>query len=179
MFQSLKIYNQLFIRLVVILVGVVLSFYLLQKGLIYSAVFSFFVVVLLVFELYQYLKNAFLLYDKTILAILQNDFSADFSKHKSFKNYSTLFKLYDTLKHKQNDQVSKDIIYSSILNNIETGILILQKEENDWNIFLMNEYFSKHFTVPKVSKWSYLRNQLPSLCGIIEEQNFEEIKTFL
>ena len=43
----------------------------------------------------------------------------------------------------------------------------------------MNEYFSKHFTVPKVSKWSYLRNQLPSLCGIIEEQNFEEIKTSL
>ena len=179
MFQSLKIYNQLFIRLLVILVGVVLSFYLLQKGLIYSAVFSFFVVFLLVFELYLYLKNAFLLYDKTILAILQNDFSADFSKHKSFKNYATLFKLYDNLKHKQNDQVSKDIIYSSILNNIETGILILQKEENDWNIFLMNEYFSKHFTVPKVSKWSYLRNQLPSLCGIIEEQNFEEIKTSL
>ena len=61
MFQSLKIYNQLFIRLLVILVGVVLSFYLLQKELVYSAVFSFFVVVLLVFELYRYLKNAFLL----------------------------------------------------------------------------------------------------------------------
>ena len=71
------------------------------------------------------------------------------------------------------------MFYRSILNNIETGILILRKEENDWNVFLMNNYFSNHFTVPKVSKWSYLRNQLPSLCGIIEEQNFEEIKTSL
>jgi len=43
----------------------------------------------------------------------------------------------------------------------------------------MNDYFSKHFEVPKVSKWQYLKNQLPSLCNIIEEQNFEEIKTSL
>ncbi len=43
----------------------------------------------------------------------------------------------------------------------------------------MNDYFSKHFTVPKVSKWSYLRNQIPSLCGVIEDQKFEEVKTSL
>lgn len=179
MFQSFRIYNQLFIRLIVVIVGVGIAVYLLQKGLIYSSVFSCFIIFLLLVELYWYIKNAFLFYDKTIQAILQNDFSADFSKHKSFKNYTSLFKLYEKLKTKENDQFSKDIIYRSILNNIETGILILQKEENDWNIFLMNDYFSNHFTVPKVSKWSYLRNQLPSLCTIIEEQNFEEIKTSL
>lgn len=179
MFSSFKIYNQLFIRLLIIVFGIGVSFYLLEKNLIYTAIFSFFIVSILLIELYLYVKNAFLLYDKTIEAILQNDFSADFSKHKSFRNYESLFKLFNTLKQKQNDQISKDIIYQSILNNIETGILILKKEENDWVIFLMNDYFSKHFTVPKVSKWSYLRNQLPSLCGIIEEQNFEEIKTSL
>ncbi|WP_298136620.1 ATP-binding protein [Flavobacterium sp.] len=179
MFSSFKIYNHLFIRLLLIVFGVAISFYLLEKDLIYTSIFSFFIVLLLLIELYLYIKNAFLLYDKTIEAILQNDFSADFSKHKSFKNYESLFKLFNNLKQKQNDQISKDIIYQSILNNIETGILILKKEENDWAIFLMNDYFSKHFTVPKVSKWSYLKNQLPSLCGIIEEQNFEEIKTSL
>ena len=177
MVQSFKIYNQLFIRLLAIIIGVGIAVYLLQKGLIYSSVFSCFIIFLLLIELYWYIKNTFLFYDKTIQAILQNDFSADFSRHKSFANYASLFKLYEKLKTKENDQFSKDIIYRSILNNIETGILILQKEENDWNIFLMNDYFSKHFTVPKVSKWSYLRNQLPSLCSIIEELNFEEIKT--
>jgi nitrogen fixation/metabolism regulation signal transduction histidine kinase len=136
-------------------------------------------IILLTLELNFFIKNTFQFYDKTIQAILQKDFSTDFSKHKSFSNYGSLFKLYENLKHKQHDQESKDIIYSSILNNIETGILILQKEENDWIIYLMNDYFSKHFMVPKVSKWSYLKNQLPSLCGIIEEQNFEEIKTTL
>jgi nitrogen fixation/metabolism regulation signal transduction histidine kinase len=41
----------------------------------------------------------------------------------------------------------------------------------------MNDYFSNHFNVPKVSKWKYLKNQLPSLCEIIEADDFHEIKT--
>jgi len=130
-------------------------------------------------EIYFYIRNIFQFYDRTISAILSNDFSADFSKHSSFENYKSLFKLYDTLKGKQNEQVSKDLVYRSILNNIETGVLILQKDQNDWNIFVLNDYFSKHFQVPKVSKWNYLKNQFPALCTIIEERNFEEIKTTL
>ena len=129
--------------------------------------------------MYFYVQNAFLVYDRTITSILQNDFTSDFSKHKSYQSYSTLFKLYENLKNKQNEQVSKDIVYSSILNNIETGIIILQRGETDWNIFLMNDYFSKHFDVPKVSKWNYLKNHLPALCEVIEGQNFQEIKTSL
>lgn len=179
MFESLKIYNQLFIRLLVIILGAGIAIYLLQKGLIYTSIFAWLVFLMLLIELYYYLKNAFVFYDKTIQAILQNDFSADFSKHKSYTNYGNLFQLYENLKCKQNEEISKDIIYRSILNNIETGILILQKEANEWNIFLLNDYFSQHFEVPKVSKWHYLKNQLPSLCNIIEEQNFQEFKTSL
>ena len=88
----------------------------------------------------MWLKNAFLLYDRTIASILENDFSSDFSKHKSFDNYTSLFKLYAVLKSKQNEQISKDIIYQSILNNIETGILILQKQEENCTIFLIPSF---------------------------------------
>ncbi|TRX35454.1 HAMP domain-containing histidine kinase [Flavobacterium sp. ZT3R18] len=179
MFKSLKIYQLLFIRLIIILSGSGISIFLFQKGLVFTAIFGLLIIFLLVVEMYFYVKNAFLLYDRTITSILQNDFTSDFSKHKSYQNYSNLFKLYETLKNKENEQVSKDIIYRSILNNIETGIIILQKEGNDWNIFLMNDYFSKHFDVPKVTKWNYLKSHLPSLCEIIEEQSFQEIKTSL
>jgi two-component system nitrogen regulation sensor histidine kinase NtrY len=179
MFKSLKTYQLLFLRLIIILTSTGISIFLFQKGLVFTAVFGLLIIFLLVVEMYFHIKNAFLLYDRTITSILQNDFTSDFSKHKSYQNYSNLFKLYETLKNKENEQVSKDIIYRSILNNIETGIIILQKEGNDWNIFLMNDYFSKHFDVPKVSKWNYLKNHLPSLCEIIEEQNFQEVKTSL
>jgi two-component system nitrogen regulation sensor histidine kinase NtrY len=179
MFTSLKTYQLFFLRLFFILSGTVILIFNFQKGLVFTAVFVFLIVFLLIIEMYFYVKNAFLFYDKTITSILQNDFTSDFSRHKSYQNYSSLFQLYETLKNKKHEEFSKDIIYRSILNNIETGIIILQKEESDWNIFLMNDYFSKHFDVPKVSKWKYLKNHLPSLCEIIEEQNFQEIKTAL
>ena len=159
--------------------GFAAVFFLLQGSLMYTSIFIGFIVLLFIVELYFYQKNAFLFYDKTINAILNKDFSADFSKHKSFRNYNKLFELYDSLKEKENEQASTAIIYQSILNNIETGILILQKQENEWTIFLMNDFFSKHFEVPKVSKWHYLKNNLPALCTLIEKQNFSEMKTSL
>jgi two-component system, NtrC family, nitrogen regulation sensor histidine kinase NtrY len=179
MISTFKIYNLLFIRIIFILIGFGIVFYLYSKGLIYTSIFVSFILILGLLEMYFYVKKAFLLYDRTIASILENDFSSDFSKHKSFDNYKSLFKLYNVLKSKQNEEISKDFVYQSIFNNIETGILILQKEEENWTIFLMNNYFSTHFNVPKVTKWKYLKNQFPALCDLIENQNFEEVKTTL
>jgi len=175
--KQLQLYQLLFLRIVLIIIAVGSGFLLLQKDLVYTASFIFLVFMLLLFELFAFIRNSFLFYDKTISAILNNDFSADFSRLSSFENYQNLFRLYDRLKNMQNEQVSKDIVYRSILNNIETGVLILEKKETDWGIFLMNDYFSEHFTVPKVSKWSYLRNQIPALCSIIEERDFSDMRT--
>jgi len=177
--KNLKLYHFLFFRIFFIIIGIGGSFLLFDRELYYTMIFLLIVVVLLLAEFFWFVKNAFAFYDKTINAILNNDFSADFSKHNSYGNYKSLFRLYDTLKYNQNEQFSKDLVYRTILNNIESGVLILQNEGNEWNIFLMNDYFSRHFMVPKVSRWHYLRQQLPSLCGIIEEQNFEEVKTSL
>lgn len=175
MLKSLKTYQLLFLRLILILAGIEFSIYLHKINFTFAPIFGFLIVFLLIIELYNYVKSIILLYDKTISSIIQNDFSSDFSKHKSEKN--DLFQLYDILKNKRNEQVSKDIIYTSILNNIETGIIILQKQEKEWNIFLMNDYFSTHFNVPKFSKWKYLKSHLPSLCEIIDKDDFQEIKT--
>ncbi|MFD1601895.1 sensor histidine kinase [Flavobacterium artemisiae] len=177
MLKSFKTYKLLFLRLLVIIFGIEFSIYLSKINFVFAPIFGFLIVLLLIVELYFYVKSIILLYDKTISSIIQNDFSSDFSKHKS--NQNDLFQLYDLLKNKQNEQVSKDIIYTSILNNIETGIIILKKENNDWNVFLMNDYFSKYFSSPKVSKWTLLKSHLPSLCKVIEEQDFQEIKTSL
>lgn len=177
MFQSFKTYKLLFLRLIIIVAAIEVSIYFFKKDLLFTAIFGLFIVFLLLREMFFYVRNFVLIYNKTIASILQNDFSSDFSKHKLNDNYADLFHLYESLKAKENEQISKDIVYRSILNNIETGIIILQKQDNDWNIFLMNDYFSTHFNVPKVSKWKYLKNQLPTLCEIIEQDGFQEIKT--
>ena len=177
MLRTLQTYKLLFLRLIFIVIGIELSLYFFRIGLLFTGVFGLCMVFLLGREMYFYVRNMVLIYNKTISSILQDDFSSDFSKHKFNNTYNELFTLYETLKNKQNEQVTRDIIYRSILNNIESGIIILQKQENDWSIFLMNDYFSSHFNVPKVSKWKYLKNQLPSLCEIIEKDDFHEIKT--
>lgn len=177
MFKTLQTYKLLFFRLLAIVAGIEFSIYFFKIGLLFTGFFGLFIVFLLIREMFFYVRNFVLLYDKTIASILQNDFTSDFTKHKINKSYADLFQLYDTLKSRQNEQISKDIIYRSILNNIESGIIILQKQDQDWDIFLMNDYFSNHFNVPKVSKWKYLKNQLPSLCEIIEADDFHEIKT--
>ncbi|URC11823.1 PAS domain-containing sensor histidine kinase [Flavobacterium sp. B183] len=179
MFQTFQTYKLLFLRLILIVLMIEISFYFFKTNLFFTGIFGLFVVFLLVREMYFYTRNFILLYNKTISSILQNDFSSDFSQHKYNKNYHELFLLYDTLKGKQNEQISKDIVYRSILNTIESGIIILQKEETEWNIFLMNDHFSSHFNVPKVSKWKYLKDQLPSLCEVIEADEFQEVKTSL
>ncbi len=177
MFKTLQTYKLLFLRLILIVAGIELSIYFFKIGLLFTGIFGLCIVFLIVREMYFYVRNFVQIYDKTIASILQHDFSSDFSKHKFNRSYNDLFHLYETLKSKENEQVSKDIIYRSILNNIETGVVILQKQDQDWSIFLMNDYFSNHFNVPKVSKWKYLKNQLPALCEIIEEDDFHEVKT--
>lgn len=137
------------------------------------------VVLLLLLEFYTFLRKVFLVYERTILAMLQDDFSADFSHHKSYNNYKNLFRLYHKLKERREDHISKDLVYTSILNNIDTGILILKKERGSWNVLLLNDYFSSHFTVPKVSKWKYLQRLMPALCKVIEDNHFSEFKTSL
>lgn len=179
MFQSSTLYQLLFLRILALLACISLLIWLLHIDLIFTALFAAIISLLLLAEMYFYIKNAFSIYDKTISSILQNDFTADFSKHKAYANYSKLFELYECLKLDKKQQLSKDLVYRSILNTIDTGIMILHKQDSDWTIFLMNDYFSKHFNVPKVSKWKYLKNQLAALCDIIEEGHFQEMKTAL
>jgi len=174
--KSWKLYNQLFIRLVLILLLVGFCFWLFTEDRYYSALFCSFISILFLLEVYAFVKRTFLFYDKTIDAILHNDFSTEFSKEHQLKNYNKLYKLYELLKNKQKDQISKELVFRSILDNVETGVLILQKEETQRNVFLMNEYFSTHFKVPKVSKWHYLKKQLPSLCNLIEQYEFKDVK---
>jgi nitrogen fixation/metabolism regulation signal transduction histidine kinase len=128
-------------------------------------------------EMYFFIKNQLLFYDKTILSIVHNDFSTNFPEDHKNKNFKSLYLLYNTLKDRQQEQISKELIYQSILNNIDTATLILEKENEDWNIFLMNDCFSKLFKVPKVSHWKYLKNYLPSLCNEIENGDFSELKS--
>nr|WP_322623566.1 HAMP domain-containing sensor histidine kinase [uncultured Flavobacterium sp.] len=175
----INVYKSIIIRLGLIIFIVAGGFYAFTGQLYYTTCFLFLIFILQLLELFSFINSAFQFYDKTISAILNNDFTADFSRQEGYKsdNYKSLFKLYNVLKERQHDQVTKELIYQSILNNIETGVVILQEGEQGWDILLINDYFTKLFGIPKVSRWKYLWKQVPALCTIIEEQQFTDLRT--
>ncbi|GAA6768791.1 hypothetical protein AAFH68_47480 [Flavobacterium sp. CGRL1] len=143
----------------------------------YNAILVGFFAFLMLAEMYFFVKNQLQFYDRTLLSILQNDFSTNFPEENKRDNFKSLYLLYEKLKVQQQEQKSKELIYRSLLNNIDSAALILEKENDDWNIFLMNDCFSDLFKVPKVSHWKYLKNYLPSLCNEIEKTEFGELKS--
>jgi len=174
--KNWKFYNALFIRVVFVMALFLCSALLFYKGFQFNALLVGVFVLIFLFEMYFFVKNQLLFYDKTINSILHDDFSAHFPEELKKDNFNSLYLLYDALKVQKQEQISKELIYRSILNSIDTAALILEKDNEDWSIFIMNDCFSNLFKVPKMSHWKYLKNYLPALCNEIENVDFAELK---
>ncbi|MDR6760928.1 nitrogen fixation/metabolism regulation signal transduction histidine kinase [Flavobacterium sp. 2755] len=175
--KNWKFYNALFVRVLFVMILFFVCVFLIYKMFYYNALLVGFFAFIFLAEMYLYVKNELQFYDRTLLSILQNDFSTNFPEENKKDNFKSLYLLYENLKVQQQEQTSKEMIYRSLLNNIDTAALILEKENEDWDIFLMNDCFSDLFKVPKVSHWKYLKNYLPSLCNEIEKTEFSELKS--
>ncbi|SHG08508.1 sensor histidine kinase [Flavobacterium johnsoniae] len=175
--KNWKFYNAFFVRVLFVMILFFICFFLIYKMFYYNALLVGFFAFLMLAEMYFFVKNQLQFYDRTLLSILQNDFSTNFPEENKRDNFKSLYLLYEKLKVQQQEQKSKELIYRSLLNNIDSAALILEKENDDWNIFLMNDCFSDLFKVPKVSHWKYLKNYLPSLCNEIEKTEFGELKS--
>lgn len=175
--KNWKFYNALFARVLFVMILFFFCSFLIFKMFYYNAFLIGCFGVLMLFEMYFFVKNRLLFYDRTLISMLQKDFSTNFPEENKKDNFKNLYLLYEALKLQQQDQTSKEIVYQSILNSIDTAALILEKEDEEWNVFLMNDCFSNLFKVPKVSHWKYLKNYLPSLCSEIENVGFSDLKS--
>ncbi|MEL1252811.1 HAMP domain-containing sensor histidine kinase [Flavobacterium sp. DGU38] len=175
--KNWKFYNALFVRVLFVMILFFFCAFLIYKMFYYNAILVGSFGFIMLAEMYFYVKKQLQFYDRTIFSILQSDFTTNFPEENKKDNFQSLYLLYETLKERQQEQTSKELIYRSLLNNIDSPALILEKENDDWNIFLMNDSFSKLFKVPKVSHWKYLKNYIPSLCYEIEKTDFSELKS--
>lgn len=165
-------------RVLIIIALIVAMIFCITKQYPYTAMI-FGVLILFAFaEWYQFVRKEQDFYDKTIKTILHKDFSTHFSKIPS-KKQESMIRLYNELKERQFEQSSQEMIFRNLLNTLESGVLILVKKEKDWNVFLMNDYFSELFMIPKVSEWNHLKHFIPSVFEEIEKTNFTDVKTSL
>ncbi len=172
----MKFYNALFVRIFFLITLTASVIYLIQQKLPYSAIFIFLLILLFCAELYFFIRARILFYDKVILSMLHDDFSASLPKDYRTGNFKSLYDLFEKLRKKEREQLSREHVYTSILNDVDTSILILKGSEQNWSVFLMNDCFSSLFKVPKLSRWEYLRAQLPAFCDEVEAGGFAEAK---
>lgn len=175
--KNWKFYNAFFTRVLFVMILFFFCFFLIYEMFYFNAILVGSFALIMLAEMYFYVKSKLQFYDRTLQSILQDDFSTNFPEENKKDNFKSLYALYEALKSRHQEQTSKELIYQSLLNNIDTAAVILEKEDEDWKIFLMNDCFSRLFKVPKVSHWKYLKNYLPSLCYEIEKKEFSELKS--
>ena len=101
----MRFHNALFLRIFWLLALIATGILLLAQSFPYSAVFILVILVVFGAELYFFVRNRILFYDKTILSILHDDFSSNFPESLRKGTYQNLFQLYENLKKKQFDQM--------------------------------------------------------------------------
>lgn len=176
--KTTSFYQSLFIRILIILVCAAFCFWLYQKQNFYTLVFIAFVIALLLTELYSNIKKHYDAIDRVLLAMLYDDFSLKTENKQPNETLRHLQNLYQKLQQKQQDHESKEVVYLNILNHLESGILILEKnDQSSWDIFLINDYFSNYFSIPKIRTWQNLQKMIPNLSLHIESIGFRESKS--
>ncbi len=149
----------------------------LANGYFYSGLLAGTIGFVLCAETWQFIRHGLLFYDKAIMAMLHDDYSAGFPVRYREGAYKNLYDLYHRQKEQKFREVSREMIYQAIFNNVDTGILILKSGPDGRDVFLMNDYFSRFFGVPKVSRFDLLKNYLPDFCAELENSNFAERKS--
>ena len=129
--KNWKLYNALFVRVLFVMILFLFCVFLIYKMFYYNAILVGFFALIMLAEMYFYVKNRVSFYDRTLISILQNDFSSNFPEENKKDNFKNLYLLYETLKVQRQEQTSKELVYQSILNSIDTGALILEKENQD------------------------------------------------
>lgn len=165
-----------FLRIIVILAFGLLGMYLFKVDLIYSFLLVCIVIIALFSELYFFQKRHYSAIDRIVLAMIYDDYSLKTTKEQANETLNNLQRLYQKLQTQQQQNEIRELVYLNILNNIETGILILEKKGDQWDVFFINDYFSKLFDIPKIKSWTNLERLLPSLANHLQLLNFKESK---
>lgn len=175
----MKFQLQFIARICILILLSFLDIYLWQKSLYYSFIITSLLLISLVVELYYFQNKYIKVINKIVLAMLYKDYSISMESNTVFANH-TLFKniqkLYTLLQHQAKEHQLKEHVYQNILNSVDTGILILQKKEQDWSIFLANSYFCNLFQIPQIKSWYNLARFLPGFTKHLQDLNFKESK---
>lgn len=170
-------YFKIFVRIFILLALCIIILVTYQEHLYYSAAFLVLLILVLLTEIYYFSKKHYGNIDRIVLAMIHDDFSLKSDKEQSNPTLQNLQSLYKKLQQEQQKNEIKELVYLNILNNIETGIIILEQKKEQWDVFFINDYFAKYFDIPKIKSWNNLVRLLPGLGRHLQDYlHFKESK---
>lgn len=115
--------------------------------------------------------------EKLLLAIQKKDFSL-FPKTEENGLVDNAVKLYYQSKEEHLSLSSYKLLYEEILNQLEIGLMILSKKNEDWEVFYVNPVFLEILEIPKYNSWNLYEKKASDFYKIIEQTNYENSQEF-
>jgi len=115
--------------------------------------------------------------EKIISSIRKKDFSL-FPKEEGTALLDSSIRLYYQSKEEQFSLSSYKLLYESILDQMETGLMILSDENKNWEVFYVNEAFLTSLQVPRYNSWSLYASKAPEFFKIIEDTGYSNSQEF-
>lgn len=168
------------LRVILILTLSILVVKTYQHGFLFSSIILCLFTISSIIELYISQNKANKIANRIIHSMIYEDYTIDVEKNKAIHSSSTLRnvqRLYNQQKQAHKANLVQELVYDKLLNSLETGILILERQEDStWKIFLINDYFTNLFSIPKVNSWKSLSKLIHGFTHHIENLDFKESK---
>ncbi|CAH0247770.1 ATP-binding protein [Chryseobacterium sp. Bi04] len=114
--------------------------------------------------------------EKVISSIRNKDFSL-FPQEEGCPLLDSSIRLYYQSKEEQLSLSSYKLLYESILDQMETGLIILS-ENKTREVFYVNNAFLSILQVPRYNRWDLYASKVPEFYKIIEDTNYQSSQEF-
>ncbi|MGI9526614.1 MAG: sensor histidine kinase [Weeksellaceae bacterium] len=127
------------------------------------------------------IRNSFNEIDKILLAIIQKDFSLFPKQNPTNNSLENAVALYYLAKQESHQLTTYQNLYENILNKLEIGILILERniETQNLNVFYVNPKLLEILEAPHYNNWTYYADKIPLFYTIINDKIGKDIQEFL
>jgi nitrogen fixation/metabolism regulation signal transduction histidine kinase len=169
-------YQWLIYNFLAIVSGIVCYHFFLEEKWFSAILFVGIMIAFVVFINYS-LTTQISKTEKIISSIRKKDFSL-FPKEDGTEIVDSSIRLYYQSKEEQFSLSSYKLLYESILDHMETGLMILSESSEDWEIFYVNNAFLDILQVPKYNSWNLYASKVPEFYKIIEDTGYSSSQEF-
>ncbi|MDV7695575.1 ATP-binding protein [Chryseobacterium soli] len=160
-----------------VITSAIIAYHFFSEGKWFNTLLFIGIMVVFVTMVYYSLTSQVSKAEKIILSIRRKDFSL-FPTEEGNELVDNSIRLYYQSKEEQLSLSSYKLLYESILDHMETGLMILSAQHEKWNVFYVNGAFLEILQVPKYNSWELYASKVPEFYKIIENTGYNSSQEF-